>query len=31
MKWIVDQYPWSKADAQQYIAAYRHVVDLARR
>ncbi|MEB3161223.1 MAG: glycosyltransferase [Synechocystis sp.] len=28
---IVDQYPWSKADAQQYIAAYRHVVDLARR
>jgi beta-mannanase len=28
---IVDQYPWSKADAQQYIAAYRYVVDLARR
>jgi len=28
---MVDQYPWSKADAQQYIAAYRHVVDLARR
>ena len=27
---IVDQYPWSKADAEGYIQAYRHVVDLAR-
>jgi len=27
---IVNQYPWSKADAEGYVAAYRHVVDLAR-
>ncbi len=27
---MVGQYPWSKTDAQSYIAAYRHVVDLAR-
>lgn len=28
---IVGQYPWSKVDAAGYVAAYRHVVDLARR
>lgn len=27
---MVNQYPWSKSEAKDYIAAYRHVVDLSR-
>jgi endoglucanase len=27
---IMDQYPWSPSNSQQYIQAYRHVVDLSR-
>ena len=27
---IADQYPWSKVAAKNYVAAYRHIVDLAR-
>ncbi len=27
---IVNQYPWSKSEANDYIAAYRHIVDLSR-